>query len=151
LYGRQLPAGANYASLFAVLRSLMMKEMYTTKIDNYNRYHGRQSQKIPDSIAHGQVFEGYSEYYASKIIIERKGANDLVLKLGNGQKGFPLYELPLRCIDAATLTFVYDTRGENEAGPSGIQLVQEHGTVVKVIDDWLNGSGPGLGEIARRA
>jgi CubicO group peptidase (beta-lactamase class C family) len=149
LYGLQLPPEADYASLFAVFRSLMMREMYTSKIDNYNRYHGRQSEKIPDSIPHGRVFEGYSQYYASKIVIERSGANDLVLKLGNGKNGFPLWEVSLRCIDAATLTFVYDTRGENEAGPSAIQLVLENGIVVKVIDEWLNGSGPGLGEIAR--
>src|SRR4030095_14779382 len=82
-------------------------------------------------------------YYASKIVIVRKGANDLVLKLGNGRNGFPLWKLPFRCIDATTLTFVYDTRGENEAGPSSIRLEQENGTVVKVIDEGLNGSGPG--------
>jgi len=150
LYGHQLP-DSDYASLFAVFRSLMMREMYTTKIDNYNRYHGRQTEKIPDSIPQGQVFEGYSPYYASKIVIERKSASELVLKLGNARNGFPLWELPLRCIDAATLTFVYDTRGENELGPSAIQLVQENGIVVKVIDEWLNGSGPGLGQIARHA
>lgn len=151
LYGHQLPPGCDSASLFAVFRSLMMREMYTSKIDNYKKYHGRKTEKIPDSISHGQVFEGYSPYYASKIVIERKGASDLVLKLGNGRNGFPLWELPLRCIDAATLTFVYETRGENELGPSAIQLVQENGIVVKVIDEWLNGSGPGLGQIARHA
>jgi CubicO group peptidase (beta-lactamase class C family) len=150
LYGRQLPPGSDYARLFATFRPLMMNEMYTTKIDNYNRYNGRRSERVPGSIPHGKVFEGYSPYYASKIVIERKGADDVVLKLGNAGNGSPLWEFPLRCIDAATLTFVYDTRGENEVGPSAIRLVQENATVVKVIDDWLNGSGPGLGEIAAR-
>lgn len=151
LYGRALPPGCDYARLFAIFRPLMMNEMYATKVDNYNSYHGRKSETIPGSIPYGVVFEGYSPYYASKIVIERKSANDLVLKMGNGMNRFPLWELPLRCIDAASLTFVYDTRGENEAGPSAIQLVQENGTVVKVIDQWLNGSGPELGEIASKA
>jgi hypothetical protein len=150
LYGHALPPGCDYARLFAIFRPLMMNEMYASKVDNYNGYHGRQSETIPGSIPHGPVFEGYSPYYASRIVIERTSANDLVLKLGNSKNRFPLWEFPLRCIDAASLTFVYDTRGENEAGPSAIQLVQENGTVVKVIDQWLNGSGPGLGEIAAR-
>jgi CubicO group peptidase (beta-lactamase class C family) len=150
LYGHQLPPGSGYAGLFAIFRPLMMNEMYKAKVDNYNRYHDRRSETIPDSIPHGQVFEGYSPYYASEIVIERKGTNDLVVKLGKAANGFPLWEFPLRCIDTATLTFVYDTRGENEVGPSAIRLVQENGTVVKVIDEWLNGSGRGLGEIAAR-
>jgi CubicO group peptidase (beta-lactamase class C family) len=148
LYGHQLPSGSDSRRLFAILRPLMMNELYASKVDNYNRYHGRRSEAIPDSIPHGQVFEGHSPYYATKIVIERNAAHDLVLKLGNAANEFPLWELPLRCIDAATLSFVYVTRGENEVGLSPIQLVQEKGKIVKVIDEWLNGSGPGLGEIA---
>ncbi len=148
LYGQQLPALVDFVRLFAVFRPLMMNEMYATKVDNYHRYGRRGIVRIPDSIPHGHVFEGFSPYYTTRIVIERKSVGDLVLKLGNGKNGFPLWELPLRCINAATLTFVYDTRGENEAGPSAIQLFQKNGAVIKVVDEWLNGSGPGLGEIA---
>jgi CubicO group peptidase (beta-lactamase class C family) len=149
LYGRQLPPGADYARLFAVFRPMMMNALYPVKVGNYNRYHGRRTE-TPGNLPPGQVFEGYSPYYASRIVIERKGAN-LVLKLGNGTNGFPRWEFPLRCIDEASLTFVYDTRGENEVGPSAIRLVQENGAIVRVTDEWLNSSGPGLGEIAARS
>ena len=93
------------------------------------------------------MFAGYSPYYASRIVIERTGT-DLVLKLGDAGRGRPLLECPLRRIDKATSTFIYDTQGENEVGPSAIRLVQESGAIVRVVDDWLNGSGPRLGEIA---
>jgi CubicO group peptidase (beta-lactamase class C family) len=149
LYGRQLPSAADYARLFAVLRPMMMNALYPVKVANYNRYHDRQTE-TPGNLPPGQVvFEGSSAYYASRIVIERRGAN-LVLRLGNGVNGFPLWELPMRCIDKATLTFVYDTRGENEVGASAIRLIEENGAIVRVVDEWLNGSGPGLGEIAAR-
>ena len=146
LYGHQLPSG-DYARLFATFRAMMMNELYPVKIENYKRYHG-QPAETPGSLPSGPVvFEGYSPYYASRIVIERKGAS-FVLKLGNGANGFPLWESPMRCIDKAALTFVYDTQGENEVGLSAIQLVRENGIIVRVIDDWLNSSGPRLGEIA---
>lgn len=146
LYGSQLPT-SNFSRLFAVLRAMMLKEMYPAKIANYARYHDRPSE-TPAGLPVGPViFDGYSAYYASRIVIERTGAA-LVLKLGNGANGFPLWELPLRCVDKASLTFIYDTRGENEVGPSALRLVQDNGALVRVVDDWLNSSGPGLGEIA---
>jgi CubicO group peptidase (beta-lactamase class C family) len=148
IYERPLPSG-NYARLFAVLRAMMMSALYPVKIDNYTRHHDQPSETADNLPPGPLVFDGYSPYYASRIVIERTGAN-LVLKLGNGTNGFPLWELPLRCIDNATLTFVYDTRGENEVGPSAIRLVQENGAIVRVVDAWLNSSGPGLGEIAVR-
>jgi CubicO group peptidase (beta-lactamase class C family) len=149
LYGHQLPTVDDFAGLFAVLRALMMSELYPVKIDNYDRYHGQPSE-TPGNLPAGQVvFDGYSPYYASRIAIERKGG-DLVLKLGNGGNGSPLWERPLRCIEARTLTFVYETRGENEVGWSPVRLVQENGAIVRIIDTWLNSSGPGLGEIAAR-
>jgi len=67
---------------------------------------------------------------------------ELLLKLGHGGNGLPHWELPLRCIDTATLTFLYDTRGENEVGPSAVRLVQEHGAIVRVVDEWLKAPGP---------
>ena len=148
LYGRKLPPGSDAVSLFAIFRALMMRELYTAKADNYLRYATRPTEMIPDSLRRGQVFDGYSPYHATRIVIERTGASDLVLKMGNGRNEFPLWALPLRCIDGGTSTFVYETRGENEVGWSAIRLVQENNMVVRVVDDWLNGSGPGLGEIA---
>jgi CubicO group peptidase (beta-lactamase class C family) len=147
LYGSQLPSVDDFTGLFAVVRPMMLGQIYPAKIDHYERYHDRPSE-IPGGLPPGQiVFNGFSPYYASRIVIERKGA-DLVLKLGDSGKGLSLWELPLRCIDKATLTFVYDTRGENEVGPSAIRLVQENGAIVRVVDEWLNSSGPRLGEIA---
>jgi hypothetical protein len=149
LYGSQLPS-VDFTGLFAVVRPMMLGQMYPTKINNYERYHDRTSE-VPGGLPPGQiVFNGYSPYYASGIVIERNGS-DLVLKLGDAGKGLPLWESPLRCIDKATLTFVYDTRGENEVGPSPIRLVQENGAIVRIVDEWLNSSGPGLGEIAASA
>jgi CubicO group peptidase (beta-lactamase class C family) len=147
LYGSRLPSVGDFAGLFAVVRPMMLEQIYPTKINNYERYHARPSE-VPGGLPSGQiVFNGYSPYYASSIVIERKGT-DLVLKLGDAGQGLPLWEFPLRCIDKATLTFIYDTRGENEVGPSAIRLVQENGAIVRVVDEWLNSSGPRLGEIA---
>jgi CubicO group peptidase (beta-lactamase class C family) len=147
LYGSRLPSAEAFAGLFAVVRPMMLEQMYPTKIKNYERYHDRPSQ-VPGGLPPGQiVFDGYSPYYASRVVVERKGT-DLVLKLGDAGQGLPLFERPLRCIDQATSTFIYDTRGENEVGASAIRLVQEDGVIVRVVDDWLNGSGPRLGEIA---
>ena len=147
LYGSRLPAVDDFAGLFAVVRPMMLGQLYPTKIQNYETYHGRQSDVAAGLPPGPIVFDGYSPYYASRIVIERRGT-DLVLKLGDGGAGRPLLECPLRCVDKATSTFVYDTRGENEVGPSAIRLVQEHGAIVRVVDDWLNSSGPRLGEIA---
>jgi CubicO group peptidase (beta-lactamase class C family) len=149
LYGQPLPGGCDHAQLFATCRVLMLVELYRRKIDNHERHHGK-AVGIPGSIARGTVFEGYSDYYATKILIERRTDEDLILSMGNGPQGFPLWEIPLRCVDAAASTFVYATRGENEVGLSAIRLVWDHGVVVRIIDDWLSTSGPGLGEITRR-
>ena len=147
LYGSRLPSVDDFAGLFAVVRPMMLGQLYATKIKNYETYHGRHGE-VPGGLPPGPiVFDGYSPYYASRIVIERTGT-DLVLKLGDAGRGRPLLECPLRCIDKATSTFIYDTQGENEVGPSAIRLVQESGAIVRVVDDWLNGSGPRLGEIA---
>ena len=147
LYASRLPSGDDFTGLFAVVRPMMLGQMYATKVDNYERHHARPSE-APEGVPPGRiVFDGYSPYYASRVVIERSGT-DLVLKLGDAGQGLPLWALPLRCVDAATLTFIYQTRGENEVGPSAIRLVQENGVIVGVVDEWLNSSGPRLGEIA---
>jgi CubicO group peptidase (beta-lactamase class C family) len=150
LYGSQLPSVDDFAGLFAVVRPMMMEQIYPQKLANYDAYHDRPTD-VPAGLPPGPiVFTGYSPYYASRVVIER-AATGLVLSLGDNGKGAPLWQLPLRCIDKATLTFVYDTRGENEVGPSPIRLVLENGAIVRVVDAWLNGSGPGLGEITASA
>ncbi len=151
LYGSEVPHGGDAAGLFAIFRPLMMNTIYAQKVDNYHRFARRGTIHLPSGVPlDNRVFEGFSAYYGSNVIVERETSNTLVLKLGNATKGGPLWELPLRCIDADRLTFVYETRGENEVGPSSIQLVPQNGTIVTIINEWLNSSGPGLGEIAAR-
>jgi CubicO group peptidase (beta-lactamase class C family) len=147
LYGSQLPSVDDFAGFFAVVRPMMLEQIYPAKISNYERHHDRPSEEPSGLPAGPNIFAGHSPYYASRVVIVRKGT-DLVLRLGDAGNGLQLLESPLRCIDKATSTFVYQTSGENEVGPSGIRLVLENGVVVRVVDDWLNSSGPGLGEIA---
>ncbi|MEO5821067.1 MAG: serine hydrolase domain-containing protein [Vicinamibacteraceae bacterium] len=89
LYGSPLLSGADFAGLFAIVRPMMLGQMYQTKVSNYERYHGSPSE-VPVGLPPGQiVFTGYSPYFASRIVIERKGTG-LVLKLEDAGKGLPL-------------------------------------------------------------
>jgi CubicO group peptidase (beta-lactamase class C family) len=146
LYGSQLPSD-DVAGLFAVARPMTMGLVYPTKIANYAKLHDLPTE-VPEGLpTGGTLFVGDSRYYAGKVAIVRAGAG-LAIRLGNaGNGGMPLVEFPLRCVDKTKLLFVYETSGENEIGPSLLQLVQKDGLIVEVLDAWLNGSGPGLGRI----
>jgi hypothetical protein len=61
-----------------------------------------------------------------------------------------LWTFDLGCFNAGESIFVDDTRGENEVGLSAVRLELTNGVVTRIVDDWLNGAGPGLGEITRR-
>jgi CubicO group peptidase (beta-lactamase class C family) len=154
LYRQNLPPGCDYATLFATMRSAYLGMMYAQKIKNYESYHARPRVPIPDRIREGEVFRGHSNYFGCDITIERKeptspGDSGLYLTMGKGKDGHPFWRFQLECIDAYTLTFVYETKGENEVGPSAIRLIWQDNAVIQIVDDWLNEQGEKLGVIDR--
>ena len=152
LYGQLMPAGCDHARLLALGRMLMMGALHDQALANYRRYHGKTTA-IPDSVPQGEVFRGRSHYYGCDIVIERVG-RDLFLVMGVGPQGGPFWRFPLQCLDTDDWTFVYETTGENGIGLSAIRLARQGNLVVRIVDDWLNGTRPdlpgtGLGVIER--
>jgi CubicO group peptidase (beta-lactamase class C family) len=141
LYGEAPPAGRRHASVLALCRSLYLGQLYARKIANFERYHGK-TVAMPDTIQQGEVFRGHSEYYDCDIVLERRGA-DVFLLMGKTREGDAFWRFSLQCVDPTTSTFVYETAGENEAGLSAIRLVWDGNRIVQIVDDWLNGTGPG--------
>jgi CubicO group peptidase (beta-lactamase class C family) len=156
LYGRAVPPAFQRAGgeldLAAVLgfgRALMLSGMRQKENENARRYPPDATQPIPGDLPQGEVFRGHSDYYGCDVVIERRG-DEMVLSMGEIQKGEPYWRFPLRCHDASSLTFVYETRGENAIGVSAIRLHRgADGRIERLHDHWLNqepaGSDTGSG------